>query len=253
MKNKKIFIIGGNGTIGKEIVKVFLDKEYIVTVLDIKKKKNKKNIFFEYFDTCDFNNFEKFFIKLIQKYGCPQVLINCSYPKTHDWNTYDIENLKIDYLRKNVDLHANSYAWSTLRFAKEMKKKNIKGSIILINSIYGLVAQNEELYKGTNIKINPVYSLIKGGLLTFVKSISSYFGKYNIRINSIVAGGIAGHVVGLQNKQSKNFKNNYIKKTLLKRMGDAKDIANASFFLASNKSSYITGSNLVVDGGFTSI
>jgi NAD(P)-dependent dehydrogenase (short-subunit alcohol dehydrogenase family) len=116
-----------------------------------------------------------------------------------------------------------------------------------------LVAQNEELYKGTNIKINPVYSLIKGGLLTFVKSISSYFGKYNIRINSIVAGGIAGHVVGLQNKQSKNFKNNYIKKTLLKRMGDAKDIANASFFLASNKSSYITGSNLVVDGGFTSI
>jgi NAD(P)-dependent dehydrogenase (short-subunit alcohol dehydrogenase family) len=252
MKNKKIFIIGGNGTIGKEIIKVFLDKEYIITVLDIKKIKSKKNFFYEYFDVCDFNNFEKFFVKLIKKYGCPHVLVNCSYPRTDDWNTYNIENLKIDYLRKNVDLHANSYAWSTIRFAKEMKKKNIEGSIILVNSIYGLVAQNEELYKGTNIQINPVYSLIKGGLLTFTKSISSYYGKNNIRINSIVSGGIAGHVIGLQNKQSKNFKKNYIKKTLLKRMGNAKDIANASFFLASNNSSYITGSNLVVDGGFTS-
>ena len=254
MKDKIIYLIGGNGLIGKSILKKFLKNNKII-LLDLKKNRlvKKKNLYFENFDVTDFENFDKRLNKLIEKYGCPNIFINCSYPRSEDWNKHNVENLNLNYLRRNVDLHMNSYAWSMLNFAKLMKKNKISGSIITINSIYGIVGQDENIYKNTKINVNPVYSLIKGGLISFTKNLASYYGTYNIRVNSIISGGIEGHVAGLKNSQSKIFKKNYIKKTLIKRMGKPEDISEAVFFLASDKSSYITGSNLVVDGGFTSI
>ncbi len=253
MKNKKIYILGGQGLIGKEITKKFKIENKVI-VLDINiKNEIKNNLIYQNFDVSKFYLMKNELKRIIKKNGSPDVFVNCSYPRTDDWNKYNIENLEIDYLRKNVDLHMNSYAWSTLEFAKIMKKNKIKGSIISINSIYGMLGQDENIYEKTNIKINPVYSLIKGGLISFNKNIASYYGKYNIRVNSIISGGIEGHVAGLGNSQSKNFKKNYVKKTLIKRMGKPQDIAEAVYFLASEKSSYITGSDLVVDGGFTAI
>ena len=96
----------------------------------------------------------------------------------------------------------NSSAWVAVLVANLMKKKNIKGSIIFLNSIYGILGQDLNIYKGTTIKPNPVYSLIKGGLNTFSKNMASYYGQYGIRINSIISGGVEGHVAGSIKKQS---------------------------------------------------
>ena len=253
MKNKIIYLLGGQGLIGKEIAKKFkFDNKVIVLDINIKNE-IKNNLIYQNFDVSKFYSMKNKLNRIIKKNGNPDIFVNSSYPRTNDWNKYNIENLKINYLRKNVDLHMNSYAWSILEFAKIMKKNKIKGSIISINSIYGLLGQDENIYEKTNIKVNPVYSLIKGGLISFNKNVASYYGKYNIRINSIISGGIEGHVAGLRNSQSKSFKKNYIKKTLIKRMGKPQDIADAVYFLASEQSSYITGSDLVVDGGFTAI
>lgn len=253
MKNKIIYLLGGQGLIGKEIAKKFkFDNKVIVLDINIKNE-IKNNLIYQNFDVSKFYSMGNELNRIVRKNGNPDIFVNSSYPRTNDWNKYNIENLKINYLRKNVDLHMNSYAWSILEFAKIMKKNKIKGSIISINSIYGLLGQDENIYKKTNIKVNPVYSLIKGGLISFNKNVASYYGKYNIRINSIISGGIEGHVAGLRNSQSKSFKKNYIKKTLIKRMGKPQDIADAVYFLASEQSSYITGSDLVVDGGFTAI
>lgn len=253
MKNKIIYLLGGQGLIGKEIAKKFKFHNKVI-VLDINiKNEIKNNLIYQNFDVSKFYSMKNKLNRIIKKNGNPDIFVNSSYPRTNDWNKYNIENLKINYLRKNVDLHMNSYAWSILEFAKIMKKNKIKGSIISINSIYGLLGQDENIYEKTNIKVNPVYSLIKGGLISFNKNVASYYGKYNIRINSIISGGIEGHVAGLRNSQSKSFKKNYIKKTLIKRMGKPQDIADAVYFLASEQSSYITGSDLVVDGGFTAI
>jgi NAD(P)-dependent dehydrogenase (short-subunit alcohol dehydrogenase family) len=253
MKNKIIYLLGGQGLIGKEIAKKFkFDNKVIVLDINIKNE-IKNNLIYQNFDVSKFYSMGNELNRIVRKNGNPDIFVNSSYPRTNDWNKYNIENLKINYLRKNVDLHMNSYAWSILEFAKIMKKNKIKGSIISINSIYGLLGQDENIYEKTNIKVNPVYSLIKGGLISFNKNVASYYGKYNIRINSIISGGIEGHVAGLRNSQSKSFKKNYIKKTLIKRMGKPQDIADAVYFLASEQSSYITGSDLVVDGGFTAI
>ena len=147
----------------------------------------------------------------------------------------------------------NSFAWSSLKVAQLMKKNKIKGSIVFINSIYGVLGQDKNLYKGTNLKPNPVYSLIKSGLIGYAKNLASYYGEYGIRVNSIISGGIKGHVAGSKTNQNKKFVQNYKNKTLLKRMGNANDISSAVLFLCSNESSYITGTNLHVDGGWTAI
>ena len=91
---------------------------------------------------------------------------------------------------KNISLHLDSYIWSSKIIADAMKRK--KGSIILFNSIYGLVGQAEGHLWEQKIKENMTYSIIKGGLTNFVKQMASFYGKYNIRINNICCGGIEG-------------------------------------------------------------
>jgi NAD(P)-dependent dehydrogenase (short-subunit alcohol dehydrogenase family) len=90
------------------------------------------------------------------------------------------------------------------------------------------------------------YSAIKGGVINFTKYLASYFGKYNIRINCVSPGGI-------YNNQLSTFVNNYIEKVPMRRMGTPKDIAPSVSFLLSDNSSYITGHNLIIDGGWSAI
>ena len=81
---------------------------------------------------------------------------------------------------------------------------------------------------------------------------ASYYGKYGIRVNTISPGGLLGHVKG-KKKQDKKFIQNYADKVPLGRLGNAKEIAYSAIFLASDAASYITGSNLIIDGGWTAI
>ena len=90
------------------------------------------------------------------------------------------------------------------------------------------------------------YSAIKGGINNFTRYLASYYGKYQIRINTISPGGIFDN-------QPESFVNSYNSKVPLKRMGNPEDIVSAVFYLLTDESSYITGHNLVVDGGWSII
>jgi NAD(P)-dependent dehydrogenase (short-subunit alcohol dehydrogenase family) len=90
------------------------------------------------------------------------------------------------------------------------------------------------------------YSAIKGGLINFTKYLASYTGKYKVRVNCVSPGGIFDN-------QPKSFVTNYEKKVPLQRLGTPGDIAPAIAFLLSDESLYITGHNLVIDGGWTAI
>ena len=87
----------------------------------------------------------------------------------------------------------------------------------------------------------------------FKKQMASYYGQFGIRINNICAGGLQGHVAGKSNFQEKRFVKNYSKKVPLKRLGQPHEVANVVTFLASDASSYITGSNILVDGGWAAV
>ena len=109
------------------------------------------------------------------------------------------------------------------------------------------------LYKNTNIRENFTYSVAKGGITNAVKQLASFYGKYNIRVNSICSGGVVGHVKSSQKSQPKNFILNYSIKCPLGRLAKPNEITDVIKFLCSDNSSYITGTNLIVDGGWSAI
>ena len=163
------------------------------------------------------------------------------------------KKIKLLSYRRNIDIHLNSYSWTARLIAEEMAKKKIKGSIIMTSSIYGIKAQDLTIYEGTNLEENMTYAVIKAGIIQLVKQMASYYGRHNIRVNAICPGGLEGNIAGKKVPQDKLFKRRYIKKTPLNRMADPEDIANASLFLLSDASSYITGTTLLIDGGWSCI
>ena len=95
LKNKNVYILGGFGLIGSEVVKNILSVGAKVVILDIKKEKKKKNVKYERFDCSKLNTLEKHFNKIVKKFECPDIFINCSYPKTNDWNQSSFSNVTL--------------------------------------------------------------------------------------------------------------------------------------------------------------
>jgi len=248
---KKILIIGGSGKIGQQITNDFSKSGGSVLVIDtINRFKNKKNINFKKLKINEALNLELRLKKILNNFGCPNILINCSYPKSVRWNRINFDRIESTEISKNVELHQNSYILISILVANLMKKKGVHGSIINLNSIYGLKAQNSSTYKNTPMRENAIYSSIKGSLTALTWSMASHYGKYKIRVNSLCPGGVFNNQKDLK-KLNKNFFKNYINRTPIKRMCTSKDISNAAIFLSSDFANYITGVNLPIDGGFT--
>ena len=254
LEGKVAFVTGGVGLIGTEITKALLDEGAKVVILDINKNKAQslkqelktvgKDIEAEVFDITNLSEVDKNIDALKEKYGQIDVWINAAYPKTSDWNS-KVEDLSLESWQKNVDIHLNSYSWISRKVCLVMQQQK-GGSLINFGSIYGVVGNDFTIYEETDMNPPMAYSAIKGGIINLGRYLASYFGKYNVRVNTICPGGISDN-------QNETFVKNYEKKTPLKRMGTPEDIASAVLFLASDASSYITGTTLMVDGGWTAI
>lgn len=257
LKSKNAFVIGGSGLIGSEIVEALLSASATVINLDKKKStksyKNIKRYRYNYFEINNLEFIDKEISDIFKKFGCPDIFINCSYPATEDWNQSSFSKNTISKLRQNIDLHLNSYTWLSHKVCEKMKKMKKRGSIIMLSSIFGVVAQNLQIYKNTGMNENMNYSIIKGGINNFTKQLASYYGSYGIRVNSVCPGGIIGHVKGSKAKQNIKFLKNYSKNCPLGRLGKPDEVASSVLFLASEASSYITGTLFLVDGGWTVI
>ena len=255
LSNKIAVVIGGYGLMGYEISRALSDSGAKVIILDLEKNKLQriKNSHFVKFDCKNYGKFKLVLMNISKKFGPPQIYINASYPATNDWPKNTFEEINHNSFKNNIDLHLNSFTFMAKIFADFLKRSKKKGSIIQISSTYGLVAQNMNVYKGTNAKNSMTYPIIKGGINHFSKQLASYYGKYQIRVNNICPGGIEGKFKGTDKKFDKKFSQNYKAQTLLKRFCSPEDVASAALFLASDASSYITGSSLIVDGGWTAI
>ena len=243
LKNKIIIVTGGNGLLGKEILKNISEEGGIPICADvnIKKKSDYDQI---YCDISSEESIENLLNEVIKKYNKIDGLVNNAYPRTNDWHL-DFEKIKLESWKKNIDLQLNSNFTIIQKVAKLMKKYKT-GSIVNMASIYGVIGPDFSIYEGTDMTMPAAYSAIKGGLINFTRYLASYYGKDSININCISPGGIL-------DDQPMKFIKNYTKKVPLGRMGNPSDISPAVVFLLSEESSYITGQNIIIDGGLTAI
>jgi 3-oxoacyl-[acyl-carrier protein] reductase len=123
-----------------------------------------------------------------------------------------------------------------------MRTKGLGGSIINLGSIYGEVSSDPRIYTDCNRKNSECYSASKAGIIMMTRYFAVHLAPYNIRVNCISPGGIF-------NQQGEDFVTNYSRGVPMARMGREDELNGAAVFLASDESSYLTGQNLIIDGG----
>ena len=248
LKDKIAVVTGGTGLIGKSVslgltkvgARVYIADIDEKNSLKIEKQNNKiKSI---KLDITDIKSIKNCIKTVLQKEKKIDIWVNCAYPRTKDWSE-KLEKIKPESWKKNVDMHLNGYFLCCQQAAEQMKKQK-RGSIINFSSIYGIIAPDFSIYKGTDKTMPAAYSAIKGGIITFTKYLATYYARNGIRVNAIAPGGIFDN-------QPKSFVRKYSEKTPIGRMGKPEEIAGPVIFLASDAASYITGHVLVVDGGWT--
>jgi NAD(P)-dependent dehydrogenase (short-subunit alcohol dehydrogenase family) len=243
LKEKVVIVTGGNGLIGKGIVeKIKIEGGICINAdLNVETSDSLEEI------KCDITSESSIIQTLsmvISKYGKIDGLVNNAYPRTKDWGNR-FENIEYESWKQNLDLQLNSYFLFCQKTLTHMKEQGF-GSIVNIASTYGVVSPDFTVYEGTDLTSPAAYTAIKGGLINFTRYLASYFGKYGIRANCVSPGGIFDH-------QNPIFVKNYEHKVPMKRMGRPEDIAGPVAFLLSDDASYVTGHNLMADGGWTCI
>lgn len=203
-----------------------------------------KNAMFQKCDITKPSSVRKAIKDILKKFKRIDALVNCAYPRNKNYGR-KFEDVTYEDFCENLSSHLGGYFLMTKEVSRVMKEQKA-GSIVLMGSIYGIVAPKFEIYDGTPMTMPVEYAAIKGGIINLTKYLASYLGPHGIRVNAISPGGVFDN-------QPESFVKKYVEKVRLapQRMAKQEDIAGALLFLFSDASAYITGQNIIVDGGWT--
>ncbi len=157
------------------------------------------------------------------------------------------EDYPLDLWNSALNVNLTGMFLMTQACVKPMIEQGKKGSVINICSTYGLNGPDQRIYvkDGKRIAFKPVYyTVTKAGVMGFTKYLAAYYAETEIRVNALTPGGVF-------NNHEDYFVKNYSAKTILGRMARKDEMNGALLFLASDASSYMTGNNVIVDGGWT--
>jgi 2-deoxy-D-gluconate 3-dehydrogenase len=157
------------------------------------------------------------------------------------------EDYPLDLWNSALNVNLTGMFLMTQACVKPMIEQGKKGSVINICSTYGLNGPDQRIYvkEGRRVAFKPVYyTVTKAGVMGFTRYLAAYYAGTEIRVNALTPGGVF-------NNHEDYFVQNYSAKTILGRMAKKDEMNGALLFLASDASSYMTGNNVVVDGGWT--
>jgi len=249
LKGKNIVITGGYGHLGKHITEAILEAEGNAIVCGRNEDKFKqvfkksKRLDFFYMDISDEESINQAVEKIIQKYGYINGLVNNAAFTV----SKKFEELTTEDLKKGIEGTLVS-TFSVIKAVYPYMKNTTGASIVNISSMYGIVSPDFRIYENAKQFLNPInYGAGKAGVIQLTKYLAVYLAKYGIRVNCISPGAFPSEYV----KKNKDFIKKLEEKIPLGRIGNPKELKGATIFLLSEASSYITGHNLIVDGGWT--
>lgn len=239
LETKVVIVTGGAQGLGAAHVRKLIEEGAKVVITDILTDKGEKlakelgdNATFVELDVTDADSWEKAIKQAESAFGPVDVLVNNA--------GIDIMKPFVDFtpkdLQKLLDVNLFGNFHGMQKVLPSMKKAG-GGSIVNISSLEGL--------RGT--AGNSIYNASKFAATGLTKAVAQEYAEYNIRVNSVHPGAI--NTPGIEADDIKDTVQNYVKNIPMKRIGEAEEVANLVAFLASDKSSYSTGAEFIVDGG----
>ena len=262
IKNRNIVITGSSGLLGSQYANTLSAAGANVILVDLDSAKNKKleNSLIKKYGTrarsytTDISNIQE--VKKLAKNVLNDfkkidgLINNAAYTskgaKAESAKPYgSFENFPIKIWQKSIDINLTGVFFCSQVFGKIMVKQG-KGVIVNIASTYGLVGADQRIYGKSGLNLPISYAATKGAVVNLTKYLAAYWSGKSIRVNTLSPGGVRDTTY-----QDKKFIKKYSEKTILGRMARKDEYNGAMLFLISDASSYMTGANLIVDGGWT--
>lgn len=263
VKDRVVIITGGLGQLGRQFTLALAEYGAKVAILDILVTKQNvaevfgtrctdQNLLFLPVDITKRDSLENGLRTVNTKWGMPHALINNaaldSPPNAPPEENGPFENYPESSWDKIIEVNVKGVFLCCQVIGGQMATAG-RGSIINICSIYGLVSPDQRIYEycrkqGSDFFKPPAYSASKSALLNLTRYLATYWAGRNVRVNTLTFGGVF-------NNQDEEFLKGYFTRVPLGRMAREDEYNGAIIFLVSNASSYMTGSNLIIDGGWT--
>lgn len=203
---------------------------------------------------CDVSNPESVRMmvdRVVGVFGEINILHNNAASKSDSLDEFfaPFEEYSLQEWRKIMSVNIDAMFLVAQAVGKQMVVQGKGGSIIQTSSIYGIMAPDNRIYEGSyyldrQINTPAVYSASKAGVVGLTKYLATYWADKGIRVNTLTPGGN-------ESGQNEEFKKKYSARVPLGRMGKPDEMVGALIYLASDASSYVTGQNVVIDGGLS--
>ncbi len=262
LKHKTAIVTGACGLLGREHCRALAEAGAAVVVLDVDTEACRAfaaELGPEHLglgaDVTDRASLERVRDAVLERYGSIDVLVNNAAINDMFENPAlaarqsMFEHYPLEMWKKSLDVNVTGVFLCSQVFGTVMARQR-RGSIINIASTYGMVGPDQSIYQNERgeqtFYKSPAYPTTKGAVLNFTRYLAAYWGRSGVRVNALSPGGV-------ENSQEPFFIQNYSRKTALGRMAQPSDYRGAIVFLAGEASAYMTGANLVVDGGWTAM
>lgn len=258
LTSRTIVLTGATGRLGNYYSDLLAEQGANLALLDLDQgkceslakeieKKHKVLVKGYGIDISKKNEVRSTFEIIIKNFGSIDVLINNAAAQqltVFDGKLHEFEEFPLEVWQANLDVNLTGAFLCCQAAGKQMVKQN-KGVILNIGSVYGVVGCDQRIYGDSGINSSIAYATTKSGLVNFTKYLASYWQGKNIRVNCLSPGGVKNDM------QTKEFLDNYHYRTMLKRMANMDDLGSALIYLISDASDWVTGTDMIVDGGWT--